>query len=130
MIFVKRRENGKPAPLFKGVFTFLCLFTVLLIITAMSKMALYITELGLTNKRITVCVIDVLLFATVLCVLVKLYRTRFPYMKIIVSLCCAVLSLYTLVGDGMLIAVFNTNAYLNGYHQELDIATVCYEGDS
>ena len=130
MIFVKRRENGKIAPLFKGVFTFLCLFTELLIITAMSKMALYITELGLTNKRITVCIIDILLFATVLCVLIKLHRTRFPYMKIIVSLCCAVLSLYTLVGDGMLIAVFNTEAYLNGYHKELDIATVCYEGDS
>ena len=130
MIFVKRRENGKPAPLFKAVFTFLCLFTELLIITAMSKMALYITELGLTHKRILVCIIDILLFATVLCVLIKLYRTRFPYMKIIVSLCCAVLSLYTLVGDGMLIAVFNTEAYLKGYHKELDIATVCYEGDS
>lgn len=129
MIFVKRRENEKIAPLFKGVFTFLCLFTELLIITAMSKMALYITELGLTHKRILVCIIDVLLFATVLCVLVKLYRTRFPYMKIIVSLCCAVMSLYALVGDGALIAIFNTNAYLKGYHKELDVQTVCYEGN-
>lgn len=130
MIFVKRRENGKPAPLFKAVFTFLCLFTELLIITAMSKMALYITELGLTHKRILVCLIDIILFATVLCVLIRLYKSHFPYMKIIVSVCCAVMSLYTLVGDGMLIAVFNTEAYLKGYHKELDIATVCYEGDS
>lgn len=129
MIFVKRRENEKIAPLFKGVFTFLCLFTELLIITAMSKMALYITELGLTHKRILVCIIDVLLFATVLCVLVKLYKVSFPYMKIIVSLCCAVMSLYALVGDGALIAIFNTNAYLKGYHKELDVQTVCYEGN-
>lgn len=130
VIFVKRSESGKIMPLFKAVFTFLCLFTELLIITAISKMALYITELGLTHKRILVCIIDILLFATVLCVLIKLYKSRFPYMKIIVSLCCAVLSLYTLIGDGMLIAVFNTNAYLRGYHEELDIATVCYEGDT
>lgn len=130
MIFVKRKENEKIAPLFKGVFTFLCLFTELLIITAMSKMALYITELGLTHKRILVCIIDVLLFVTVLCVLIKLYKASFPYMKIIVSVCCAVMSLYTLVGDGALIAVFNTNAYLRGYHKELDVETVCYEGDS
>lgn len=130
MIFVKRKENEKIAPLFKGVFTFLCLFTELLIITAMSKMALYITELGLTHKRILVCIIDVLLFVTVFCVLIKLYKASFPYMKIIVSVCCAVMSLYTLVGDGALIAVFNTNAYLKGYHKELDVETVCYEGDA
>ncbi len=129
MIFVKRRAKEKISPLFKGVFTFLCLFTELLIITAMSKMALYITEMGLTHKRILVCIIDILLFATVLCVLIKLYKVSFPYMKIIVSLCCAVLSLYTLVGDGMLIASFNTNAYLKGYHKELDVQTVCYEGN-
>lgn len=129
MIFVKRRESGKIAPLFKGVFTFLCLFTELLIITAMSKMALYITEMGLTHKRILVCIIDILLFATVLCVLIKLYKASFPYMKIIVSLCCAVLSLYSLIGDGVLIASFNTNAYLKGYHTDYDIHTVRLESD-
>ncbi|MBE6785701.1 MAG: DUF4173 domain-containing protein [Ruminococcaceae bacterium] len=129
MAFLRLRENGKIAPLFKGVFTFLCVFTELLIVTAVSKMALYITELGLTHKRILVCIIDLILFVTVLCVLTRLYSTSFPYMKIIVGFCCAALSLYTLIGDGVLIAAFNTYAYLNGYHEDYDVHTVRLEAD-
>lgn len=130
VICVKRKENGRIAPLFKGVFTFLCLFTVLLIITAMSKMALYITEMGLTHKRILVCIADILLTVIILCVLLRLYKKSFPYMKIIVSVCLAVISLYLLVGDGALIAGFNTSAYLKSYHKDFDIHTVRLEADN
>ena len=127
VIFIKRKENGTVAPLFKGIFTFLCLFTILLIITAISKMALYITELGLTHKRILVCIVDLLLTVILVCILIRLYRKNFPYMKIIVSVCLAVMSLYTLVGDSALIASFNTNAYIKGYHKDLDIDEIYYE---
>lgn len=129
MAFLRLRKNGKIAPLFKGIFTFLCVFTELLIVTAMSKMALYITELGLTHKRILVCIIDVLLFTAVVCVLIRLYKGSFPYMKIIVGICCALLSLYALIGDGVLIASFNTSAYLNGHHTDYDIHTVRLESE-
>lgn len=127
VICVKRKESGKITPLFKGIFTFLDLFTILLIITAISKMALYITEMGLTHKRILVCIADLLLTVILVCILIRLYRKSFPYMKIIVSVCLAVMSLYALFGDSALIASFNTNAYLKGYHNDLDIETVAHE---
>ncbi len=130
VIFVKRRDDGKISKLFKGIFTFLCLFTALLVITAVSKMALYITELGLTHTRILVCIIDFLILTTLLCVLIKLFKENFPYMKVIVSLCCAVLSLYCLLGDSALIAAFNTNAYLKGYHTEFDVHTIHLETEN
>lgn len=128
-IFVKRKESGRISPLFKGIFTFICIFTMLMIITAVSKMALYITEMGLTHLRILVCIIDFLLLVTLGCVLIKLYKNKFPYMKIIVSVCCAVLSLYCLFGDSALIASYNTNAYLKGRHAELDVYTIHIETD-
>lgn len=130
VLFVKRREDGKISRLFKAIFSFLCAFTALLVITAVSKMALYITELGLTHTRILVCVADLLILSTIVCVFIKLHKERFPYMKIIVSLCCAVLSLYALFGDSALIATFNTNAYLKGYHTEIDIHTIRCETDN
>ncbi len=127
VVCIKRRDDGKIAPLFKGVFTFLCLFTILLIITAMSKMALYITEMGLTHKRILVCIADLLLTVILVCVLTRLYKKDFPYMKIIVSVCLCVMSLYTLIGDSALIAHFNTSAYIKGYHADLDIEEIAAE---
>jgi len=127
VICVKRRENGQIAALFKGIFTFLCIFTLLLIVTAMSKMALYITEMGLTHKRILVCIADLLLTVILVCILTRLYKKDFPYMKIIISVCLAVMSLYALIGDSALIASFNTNAYIKGYHADLDIEEIAAE---
>ena len=127
VIFVKRNKDAKISPLFKGSFTFLRLFTPLLIITAISKMVLYITSMGLTNKRIIVCIADILLSVVIVCVVVRLYKPRFPYMKIILYVCLTVMSLYALVGDSALIAYFNTNAYIKGYHSELDIGEIYYE---
>lgn len=130
VVSVKRKEDGRISPLFKGIFTFLCLFTLLLIVTAISKMALYITEMGLTHKRILVCIIDLLLTVILICVLARLYREKFPYMKIIFTVTLCVLSFYCLIGDSALIADFNTNAYIKGYHKELDIETIYYETDA
>ncbi len=127
VICIKRNKKCKITPLFKGIFTFLGLFTILLIMTAISKMALYITEMGLTHKRILVCIADLLLTVILVCILIRLYRKNFPYMKIIVSICLAVMSLYALIGDSALIASLNTNAYVEGYHNDLDIETIAYE---
>lgn len=129
VLFVKRRTDGRISKLFKAIFTFLCFFTTLLVITAVSKMALYITEMGLTHLRILVCVIDFIILATLVCIFIKLYKDNFPYMKIIVSLSCAVLSLYCLFGDSAMIASYNTNSYLEGCHTELDVLTIHNDTD-
>lgn len=125
IVFAKRK-NGQISKIFKGFSVFFCLFTIMLIITAMSKMGLYITELGLTYKRIQVTLIDLVLLVVFLCILIKLFAKHFPYMKIIMFTSLSVLTLYCTVGADRVIGSFNTWAYLSGYHDTVDIDTLKY----
>lgn len=128
-IVSKRDESGRLPKLYKAFSVFYCLFTVVLIITAMSKMGLYITELGLTEKRILVFVADIILLVTFLCVLVRIFRSSFPYMKISMYTALILVTLYLIISPDVLIANFNTKAYLSGQHKNIDLETICYLSD-
>lgn len=125
-VLLSKRENGQLSKLFKSFSVFFCLFTMLLIITAMSKMSLYITELGLTQKRILVSIADIILFITFLCILIKIFKSSFPYMKIPLYVALCIMCVYFVVSPDYVIAEFNTRAYLSGYHEKIDLETIYY----
>lgn len=130
VIFSKRDEKGKLSKLYKGFTAFFSIFTIILIITAMSKMALYISELGLTEKRILVSLADILLALTFICILIKLFKNNFPYMKIIVYTALTLVTVYLAVSPDLMIARYNTNAYLSGRHETIDLPTITHLSDS
>lgn len=128
-ILSKRDEKENLPKLYKVFSLFFCLFTILLIVTAMSKMGLYITELGLTQKRILVSLTDIILLVTFICILIKLFKNSFPYTKITMSTALVLVTLYFVVSPDFMISRFNTWAYLSGYHETIDLKTLSYLED-
>lgn len=129
-LFSKRDEKDNLPRLYKVFSIFFCLFTILLVVTAMSKMGLYITELGLTHKRILVSIADIILLVTFVCVLIKIFKDNFPYMKITMITALIFVTVYFVVSPDFMISQFNTRAYLSGHHKNIDIHTIAYLDDN
>ena len=120
-VIFSKRADGKINRMIKGFDLFLCGFTVVLVATSISKILLYIAEMGLTHKRIYVLVADLILVVVFAMITVRLFKNNFPYMKVILGFACGVITLMSLVGTDSLIANYNVEMYLRGNLQTVDI---------
>lgn len=121
-VLLAKRADGKIAKSVKGISLFLCVFTEILIMTAMSKMALYISRFGLTRKRVFVTAAILVLFVTFICVMIRLFVKKFPYMKIVFSVFLVTYSLLSVVNVNAVIANYNVDAYLSGRLEKVDLS--------
>jgi len=105
----------------KGETAALCMFTIALIVTAMSKMGMYIDYYGLTRLRVyTSWFMIVLLFLFVI-ILVRQFRS-FNGTRIAAAGCiCLFLTLCYANADG-LIAKYNIDRYRAGTLESLDVS--------
>ena len=113
-VLFSRRENGDFNVVVKVFDLFLCAFNILLSAISMSKIVLYMNEMGLTHKRIYVFLADIVMIVTFLCVIIRLLNRKFPYMRVITATACVLLTALSLVGADGLVAKYNTEKYLNG----------------
>lgn len=120
-VMFSKRTDGKMAKSVKGFLLFLCGFTEILIMTAMSKMALYISRCGLTRKRVFVTAAILVMFVTFVCVIIRLFKRNFPYMKIVFCVFLLVYSLLSVVNVDAVIADYNVDAYLSGRLETVDV---------
>lgn len=109
-----RRNNGKFNAVIKAFDLFLCAFNILLSAISMSKIVLYMNEMGLTHKRIYVFLIDLIMIVVFACVAIRLFNEKFPYMKVITATVCVVFTALCLAGIDGIIASHNAEKYLNG----------------
>ena len=97
----------------RALAVFVAGFSGMLIVTALSKMLLYIKLYGLTVKRILPSVFMlVLLFAFALAV-VRVFVTRLPYMRYFTVFCAVLLILMSYADLGAVSANYNAHAYLD-----------------
>lgn len=120
-VMFSKRADGKITKSVKGFLLFLCGFTEILILTAMSKMMLYISRYGLTRKRVFVTAAILVLFVTFVCVIIRLFKRNFPYMKIVFCVFLLVYSLLSVVNVDAVIADYNVDAYLSGRLETVDV---------
>lgn len=113
-VIFSRRENGDFNAVIKAFDIFLCVFNILLSAISMSKIVLYMNEMGLTHKRIYVFLIDIVLIVTFLCVMVRLLNRSFPYMRVITAAVCVLFTALSLVGVDLIVAEYNADKYLKG----------------
>lgn len=125
-IFAKRKGENF-TKLYKGLSLFLCLFTEVLIATALSKMFLYISEMGLTYKRLATAIFDVVLFLCFIFIIIRLFKKDFPYFRYIYVLSLVVVTVLSLIGFDNIIGYYNTESYLSGKHESLDIEAMDFE---
>ena len=128
-LFLKRREDRKPSAAMKVYCTLLSGFTVLLIASALSKMVLYINEMGMTPLRIyTSWFMLVLAVFFVLIIVSQFTRLRFCKAAFVgFTLLFGVLCFSNV--DGM-IARYNVNAYQNGKLEKVDFGVLERLGDA
>lgn len=129
-VLFSKRKSGKLSRAVKCLCLFLCVFTIILISTSVSKILLYIAQMGLTHKRIYVFVFDIVLIVCFLAVIIRLLRQNFAYMKVIISFACCALTVLCLVGTDNVIAKYNTQMYLSGKLETVDVETVSSLGFS
>ena len=120
VLFSKRNES-RISRMIKGFDLFLCGFTLVIVMTSISKILLYIAEYGLTHKRLYVFVADLILLVAFAMVTVRLFKKNFPYMKVILAFSCSMITLMSLVGTDSLIANYNVEMNLRGNLKTVDV---------
>ena len=124
-----RKEGARvPGPV-KGLALFLCLFSLILVATALSKMVLYMGSFGLTRLRVLTSVFMVYLAVIVIAVALGLFVKRIPAAKLAVTLGALVLICLSLANVDGLVARYNVNAWKTGKLDSLDMNTICWLGD-
>ncbi len=121
VLFAKRKDGGKLTSLVKCLDLFLCVFTLVITASSISKILLYISTFGLTEKRVYVFAFDIVLVIAVICVIVRLFKEKFPYMKVILIGGFAIFTALNLVGTDTIINNYNVDMYLAGKIKCLDV---------
>lgn len=128
-LFLKRREDGTSSVAMKVYCTVLSSFTVLLIVSALSKMVLYINEMGMTPLRIYTSWFMLLLVVIFVLIIVAQFtklrfcRAAFAGFAVMFALLC-----FGNV-DGM-IAKYNVSAYETGKLEKVDFGVLEDLGDA
>lgn len=99
--------------------------TILLAITAFSKMALYIAVYGLTPKRVLTCV-AILFFTGVCAAVIVLQFKAFSILRVAVVWGTALVCILCLINIDALIIRYNAQRYMDGGLKEFDV-TLLYD---
>ena len=119
-----RRGNGELNPILKGVMTFISVFTILFIITALSKMVMYIGEYGLTVLRLFTSVFMIATAVVIIAFIIRVFNPELNTMKYAVVISLSLFTVLCLCGIDRTVAHYNVNAYLSGMHENIDLYTL------
>ena len=112
--FTKRRRTDRHSPVMRVFIGLLAVSTLILVATALSKMALYINAYGLTRLRVYASWFMILIAAGFLIALIKEIAPRF-------NAVCALLAVFVLLFGALalsdpdrIIAEYNVDRYIDG----------------
>lgn len=129
LLTVRKKQGREPLGILL-MCLFICLFSLVLIATALSKMALYIGSYGMTRLRILTSVFMLVLAVSYLCVILRLFIRRFGYMQPILAAAAAALIALSFVNCDRLIAQYNYDAWQAGELEDLDVDHLGHLGDA
>lgn len=128
MLLARKRE-GKVCLAIKLLATFIGVFTLVIIATAISKMFLYINEYGMTVRRVTTSAFMVFLAVVFISVILRIYIRWINIVKTaLLTAGCVVLILGT-VNVNRVCAQYNYESYLSGKLKSVDVKAIYDLGD-
>ena len=105
-------RNGKPHPALKGTCTFICLFTLVVIATAVAKMVMYIKEYGMTQLRVRTGLFMCFIVAVFVALSLRLYWQRVRVLRVALLGAAVTLLVLGAGNDDAFIARYNdANVY-------------------
>lgn len=125
-----RKQEGRLPLRVKLPCLFLCLFSLVLVATEVTKLKLYMDAYGLTRLRVLTTLFMVFLAVVFLALMIRLCVRRFPYMKAAVIAGVALLIAVNLISVDRLVAEYNVQAYQSGVLQSVDVKTITRLGDA
>ncbi len=127
--FMKRDEYDRKTPALKVYTTIISGFTLMLIASAISKMVLYISELGMTPLRIyTSWFMAVLAMIFVLVIIMQF--VQLPVWKVLFCSFTVMMALLCFSNVDGMIADYNVSAYQSGTLERVDIDLLEELGDA
>ena len=128
-LLLAKKKNGKVGSGVQAVTTFICLFNLIIITTAISKMVLYIDAYGMTVLRLTTSAFMVFLGIVFISVILRIYSTKINILKTgLITAGCIVLILGT-VNVNHVCAAYNYESYCSGKLNGIDVEAIYFLGD-
>lgn len=124
VLLLSRKSNEKPAVAVRILCTFISVFTLIIIAAALSKMILYIGELGMTVLRIGTGTFAVLLAVMFIAIILRLYIPRVNVLKITLLTAGLLVAVLGIANLNRVVAEYNYTAYKNGKLETIDVYTI------
>lgn len=127
---VCRRREGRIPLYVRLLMCFLCLFSLTLVAISASKMVLYIRSFGMTRLRILTSAFMLVLAVGFVCLILRLFRNKVPYLKVTLIAAAAVLLVLSFANVDRIVASYNTAAYRSGVLSGIDVDTISELSDA
>ena len=105
----------------KAECTFICLFTLFIIATAIAKMIIYINRFGMTELRIYTSVFMIFIAVAFIALVVRLYVKKVPVFRIAATWATVLLIALGATNINDFVAEYNVNAFLEGRLSHVDV---------
>lgn len=128
LLGARKREDGKDPVVIRVFAVFLCIFSLVLIATAMSKMNLYIQSFGMTYLRILTSVFMVFLCVVFCTMWLWIFLRKIPYMKVVVITAVILVLGVSFADPAHVVADYNVKAYQTGKLDFIDMDELGYLG--
>lgn len=125
-MLISRKKDGEAPKTVRIPALFICLFSLLLIATAVSKMVMYINSYGMTRLRIVTSLFMIFLAIVFIAAILKLFIKKMPYMQITLIAGSAIIAFAVFADIDRVIASYNINAYLSGSLESIDLHDIRY----
>lgn len=121
LLLCKKDEKGNRPLAVRLLSLFVCLFSLVIVATVIGKLVLYMGDYGLSQLRVYTTLFCICAAIVIICVAVRLFVRRFAYFRVAAAT-LALLSVGVAFADvDTTVARYNTEAYMSGVLQEIDI---------
>lgn len=128
-LLLSEKKAGKVNGAVKAVTTFIAVFTLVIIATAISKMVLYIDAYGMTVLRLTTSAFMVFLAVVFIGVILRIYIRRVNVIKTALLTAGVVVLLLGVGNVNGICARYNYEAYMSGALDKVDVQAMYELGD-
>ena len=110
-LLLSRKQNGKPPLALRIPSTFIILFNLLLIVTAISKLVLYIRAYGMTVLRLGTCAFTVFMAYVFITLLLRFYLPKIRVLSAAIPAAACILIVLGIGNINHVVAEYNYNLY-------------------
>lgn len=123
-LIFSRKKNDKPSKVIGGVCTFIILFTLFLISTAIAKMIIYINYFGMSVLRISTSTFMIFLAIVFLALIFRCFIKKIPVIKIMLVAATMVLLTLGFGNVEKFVADYNVLAYKENKLKSIDVEMI------